>query len=94
MSSWDKLPVKNNLEHLRAELERSLNQPQMTDMEIALILAQHIENPCGFDAPSGERLHIRDFYMRKASEVLATFTNPAARWFLEDKIKEHQGKND
>ncbi|MCP6717991.1 MAG: hypothetical protein KJI70_00385 [Patescibacteria group bacterium] len=56
------------------------------DMEIALFLAAHLDNPCGIEI-DGEWHDIRDFYERLARKLLASMTNPGAKEFLEKKIK-------
>jgi hypothetical protein len=60
-----------------------------TDIEIAVFLAYHIENPCGIII-DGKRVDIRDFYIREARETfIPSLTNPFARKFLEDTIKKY-----
>jgi len=57
-----------------------------TDMELALFLGKHIDNPC-------EDLYghnIRDFYIREAKKALDTFQDPKAREMLENTIHKYQ----
>lgn len=56
-----------------------------TDMEMALLLIKHIENPC-------EDLHgnnLRDFYIRDAKRALTTFHDPDAEQLLMNVIKKY-----
>lgn len=55
-----------------------------TDMEMALILAKHIDNPCEDEQGN----NIRDFYIREAKKVLETMQDPDAKKFLENAISE------
>jgi hypothetical protein len=59
---------------------------QLSDTEIALYLIRHIENPC-VESQTGS--NIRDFYIREANRLLASFENPFAKTFLENKIREY-----
>ncbi|HLC87313.1 MAG TPA: hypothetical protein VJH65_03510 [Candidatus Nanoarchaeia archaeon] len=52
-----------------------------TDMEIAIFLAMHLENPCGCFV-NGEYKHIREFYMREAENILSRMRNPFAIEYL------------
>lgn len=58
------------------------------DMEVAIFWAYHIENPCG-TIVNGERVNIRDFYLREARNVLPILTNPFAKDFLENAINKY-----
>ena len=59
------------------------------DMEIALLWAFHIENPCGIDV-NGTRQDIREFYLRESREhVLPNLTNPYALEFLQSVMKKY-----
>ncbi|MCP6719297.1 MAG: hypothetical protein KJI71_03640 [Patescibacteria group bacterium] len=62
---------------------KNINQP--TDMEIALFLAAHLDNPCGIYI-DGKWHDIRYFYKGLAQKLLASMTNPEAKEFLEKKI--------
>jgi hypothetical protein len=62
----------------------------MSDIEIALLLATHIENPCSVEV-NGKIENLRAFYIREAREnVLPKLTNPFAREYLEKIISEYK----
>ena len=62
---------------------------EMSDIEIALQLAFHIENPCTVEV-NGRTENIRDFYLRESQEyVLPKLTNPYAKEFLQEVIKQY-----
>jgi len=64
-----------------------------TDTEVAMILIEHIENPCETEvAPGGIKMNIRDFYIREAKNALKTMTNSHAKEALEAKIREYGEK--
>ena len=65
------------------------NQP---DMQVALFLTMHIDNPCSVEVSPGQREDIRQFYLREAAAMLDKFTNPSARAMLESKIEEYKDK--
>ena len=56
------------------------------DMDIAIELARHIDNPC-IDPKTGE--NIRDFYIRMAMRCMPHIKNPYAILFLERKVKQY-----
>jgi len=58
---------------------------QPTDMEFALFLVQHINNPCE-DSQGNNR---RDFYIREAKKALETIQNPGAKQLLENIIQKY-----
>ncbi|HLC44716.1 MAG: hypothetical protein A2722_00930 [Candidatus Doudnabacteria bacterium RIFCSPHIGHO2_01_FULL_50_11] len=64
----------------------------LPDMQVALFLAMHIDNPCGVEVSPGQRENIRQFYLREAAAMLDKFTNPSARAMLESKIEEYKDK--
>ena len=66
-------------------LETVMNKIK-SDIEIALFLAGHIDNPC-IDPITGK--NIRPFSIRLAKEQLPRFSNPYAVTFLRDKIEEY-----
>ena len=61
-----------------------------TDMELAIFLAGHIDNPCTVEVAPGQVENIRQFYLAEAKKLLPTMTNPGAKDVLEDKIKEYE----
>ena len=52
-----------------------------TDMEVAMMLAKHIENPCSIEL-EGRTENIRYVYLEMAEHILPNLTNPFAREFL------------
>jgi hypothetical protein len=56
-----------------------------TDMELAVFLAYHIDNPC--EDLSGN--NIRDFYVREAKRVLENFQDAEAKKLLIDVIQKY-----
>jgi hypothetical protein len=69
-----------------------LNKPreEATDMELALFLSKHINNPCEAEVAPGQKENIRGFYLREAQNVLAKMTDENAKKFLELKIAEYE----
>ena len=61
-----------------------------SDMEIALFLTRHIDDPCEVEVAPGQLENIRDFYIREAKRLLLKMTNPNAKQLLELKIKEYR----
>ena len=65
-----------------------------TDLEIALFLIGHIDNPCEGEVSAGQIENIRDFYIREAERMLSQMESSDAKHLLELKIKEYeQGKH-
>jgi hypothetical protein len=62
---------------------------QLTDFEIALGLANHIEDPCSV-LVNGRTYNIRDFYLRLAKDVTPKLVNGCAKEFLESIIKKYE----
>lgn len=59
---------------------------KMSDMEVALFWAGHIENPCSVEV-NGKEENIRDFYIREAKNmVLPKLSDNYAKKFLQDVI--------
>ena len=71
-------------------LERQVKEiiGKASDMEIAIFLMKHIDDPCSTSLPSGAQVNIRDFYIRIANEIIPKMTNENARILLENKVKE------
>jgi len=61
-----------------------------TDMELALFLAGHIDNPCEVQASENKRENIRDFYLGEARAALPKMTSEDARAILEAKIRKYE----
>jgi hypothetical protein len=82
------------------EKEKSLNfhqaeEPEQlpkkaSDLEIALFLTSHINNPCEVEVEPGVKENIRDFYIREAKNLLPKITDPWAKKILELKIQEYE----
>lgn len=70
--------------------ENGYGELTATDMEQALFLATHIDNPCEVEAEPGKFENIRGYYLRQAREALLRMKEPNARRFLESKIKEYE----
>ncbi|KKS04833.1 MAG: hypothetical protein UU82_C0007G0012 [Candidatus Nomurabacteria bacterium GW2011_GWC2_41_8] len=56
-----------------------------TDMELALFLIKHINDPC----EDLEGNNIRDFYIREAKKALPTIQDAEAKRLLEEIIQEY-----
>ena len=56
-----------------------------SDMEVALCLSYHIENPCTSEV-NGITVSCRKHHLRLAKEVLHSLINPLAKEFLEEII--------
>jgi len=62
----------------------------MSDIEIALLLVSHIENPCGVEV-NGKIENLRSFYIREAKgNILPGLTNPFAKEYLEEIIRKYE----
>jgi MinD superfamily P-loop ATPase len=62
---------------------------KMSDMEIAMRIAKHIENPCGI-VIDGKEHNIRNFYLREAKKLIPTLDNPYAKGFLEAIMRKYE----
>ncbi len=60
-----------------------------SDLELALFLSEHINNPCEVDV-EGKRHNIRDFYLREAERVLPKIKDYIAREILLRKINQYR----
>lgn len=65
--------------------KKELPVEKATDMELALELVKHIENPC----TDQDGNNVRDFYVREAKKAMEAMENPYAKKMLEDKIAEY-----
>jgi len=62
---------------------------KLSDMEISLILATHIRNPCSVVV--GGKIHnIRDFYLRLARETAPQLKDSYAINFLKSVIVQYE----
>ena len=59
-----------------------------SDMEAAMMLATHIENPCSVEV-EGRTENIRYFYPEMAEHILPSFTNPFVREFLQNIMDQY-----
>jgi len=66
-------------------MENFEKREKATDMELALFLIQHINNPC--EDLQGN--NIRDFYIREAQKALDKFQDPQAEQLLRDTIQRY-----
>lgn len=60
------------------------------DLEIVRILIEHIQNPCEVETAPGQIDNIREFYLRKAEEILPTIQNKYAYVLLENIIYQYK----
>jgi len=58
---------------------------QLTDFEIALGLANHIQNPCEVNV-RGQTYNIRDFYLRLTKQIIPTLNDSYAIEFLNSVV--------
>lgn len=64
------------------------NFDELTDLELALFFARHIENPC--QVLVGEKtFNIRNFYLKNAKQLLPNLKDAYARDFLKSIIKKY-----
>jgi hypothetical protein len=64
-------------------------EKKLTDMEIALFMSNHIQNPCGVAV--GERnYNIRSFYLRLARETIPALKDSYAIEFLKSVIIQYE----
>ncbi|MGM0628815.1 MAG: hypothetical protein ACQESA_00095 [Patescibacteria group bacterium] len=66
-------------------MENFEKKEKATDMELALFLTEHINDPC----EDLEGNNIRDFYIREAERALDEFKDPKAKQLLEDVIQRY-----
>jgi hypothetical protein len=81
--------MKEKIEPPR-ELPKKSELEAVTDMELALFYAKHIDNPCVAEVAPGKFENIREFYLREAKNVLLKMEEPNAKRFLELKIKQYE----
>ncbi len=81
--------MENKSENLGNKSETEKMPEVAGDMEIALFLAEHIDNPCEAEVAPGKK-NIREFYLKEARKMLSKMTEENAKRFLELKIKEYE----
>jgi hypothetical protein len=69
-------------------MEKTKNKETATDMELALLLIQHIQHPC--EDSNGN--NIRHVYLEEAQRALKTMKDPDAKKLLADTINETKHK--
>lgn len=88
--------MENEREYLedKSEVEITLEVKKVlenaSDMELALFLTGHIDNPCEAEVAPGKKENIREFYLKEAKGAILKMTNEYAKRFLELKIKEYE----
>ncbi|MFA5413584.1 MAG: hypothetical protein WC348_03535 [Patescibacteria group bacterium] len=66
-------------------MENFERKERESDMELALFLIKHIQEPC----KDLDGNNIRDFYVREAKKALDDFENPEAKRLLENILKRY-----
>ena len=66
-------------------MANSERREMATDIELAMGLIQHIEEPCR--APTGD--NIREFYLKEARRVLETMKNSDAKALLQEAVERY-----
>jgi len=66
-----------------------MEKDKITDMELALRLAEHIEKPCEVEV-HGRRENIRNFYIREAEKILPTLKEEHAKEFLQSIMRKYE----
>ena len=79
-------------ESINFEEEPEKVPEKASDMELAVFLAKHIENPCEVEVEPGKRENIREFYLREAKNMISKMADLDAKKFLEFKIEEYEQK--
>ncbi|HOX40842.1 MAG TPA: hypothetical protein PK263_01445 [bacterium] len=70
-------------------VEHQSEEPPATDLELAMLLMRHIDNPCDVEVAPGRRENIREFYLREAERDMEKMTDPDAKEMLRAKIAEY-----
>ena len=63
-------------------------EEKASDLEFALFLSEHIENPCGFEM-NGSYYDGRDIYLREAKRALPQIKYVLAKDILLKKIEKY-----
>lgn len=58
-----------------------------SDMELALFLGGHIDNPCSVEVAEGQTATLRESYIQEAKKQLTIMTDATAKEFLKNKIR-------
>lgn len=66
-----------------------IEKEKVSDLEFALFLATHIDNPCKVTVGNAV-YNIRGFYLREAKAVLPKIKDADARKILSDKIRQYE----
>jgi len=77
-------------EPVNSEEEFEKIPEKASDMELAIFLAKHIDNPCEAEVEPGRKENIRELYLREARNMLPKMVDINAKEFLELKIKEYE----
>jgi len=70
-----------------AFLERSLDLDKPTDIEVAMFISRLLDDSCRSDAEGGRPLW-KESILLMVREALSNMTNPFARKFLSDQLRE------
>jgi len=79
-----------NMEKPKNEMRLEKTPEGASDIELAMFLIKHIDNPCQVEVEPGRIENIREFYIRAAERALDEMTNPEAKKLLEFKIREYK----
>jgi len=74
----------------RSEQSGNPEQQKASDLEIALFLAQHIDNPCEVETYPGQIENMRSRYIKEARRILPTMVDQNAAKMMQEKIAEHE----
>lgn len=78
------------MEEGHRQTEEEKQKTEATDLELALFLVKHLDNPCEIKETPGELFNLRQFYLREARGALLKIKDPEAKRFLELKIKQYE----
>lgn len=70
---------KESIENHGENIEPEKLPEEATDMELAMFLIGHIDNPCEAEVEPGVKENIRDFYIREAEKAVQTIANDNAK---------------
>jgi len=72
--------------------QKEPEEPEMSDMSLALAFATHMKYPCEATDPSGEKGNLRNFWIEASKDVLRNLKDPNAIRFLAGEIKSYKSK--